>query len=104
MDEARARRRGRTISIVLLALAASGCASHRGPGRRGDTMRPPSFAHPTVGADRRTIPRGRTIPPSGLGVDLVRLPAGGAPPTTTPPTPRAVPIDDEARPVVLLPD
>jgi hypothetical protein len=103
MNEDRDPRGRRTILVALVGLAVSGCAPHRGLGRRGDTMRPPSFANPTVGTDRRAVPRGQTIPPSGLGVDLVRLPGEGTTPTgpAARASPPPVPIEVEVRRVGL---
>ena len=67
---------GLMILAAALPLPFSGCAAHRAEGRRQGPMRPPGYDTPTIGTDRSTVPRGRTIPPAGLGVDLVRHPSG----------------------------
>jgi hypothetical protein len=60
----------RLACIVLILVAAPGCGPHWGWLRRGRSDIKPA----TVGADRTKVLRGTTIPPAGLGVDLVRKP------------------------------
>ena len=54
--------------IVLAATAAisAGCARDRGPIRADGFSR-----SSTLGSDLREVPRGVTVPPPSLGVDLV---------------------------------
>src|SRR4051794_8422134 len=66
-DEVGSHRRGRARLVAILTLISAGRS-----GQRKGTMRPPSYATPTIGVDHRSAPRGQTIPPAGLGVDLVR--------------------------------
>ena len=61
-------RRRRLVFLVLAVVSAvAGCAS-------GESSRRPERAEgPTIGHDFKSMPRGRTIPATGLGVDLVDL-------------------------------
>ena len=58
--------------ILVLALGLTGCGNTSRPGlfRRRPAGPEPSGA--TIGHDFRSWPAGTTIPPAGLGVDLVR--------------------------------
>jgi hypothetical protein len=73
-------RRHRAVMACLI-IWTTGCSHERGAGRRAqdDT--------PTLGTDFSSVPQGRTIPPAGLGVDLVNFVSeagrGGSPPTTS---------------------
>jgi hypothetical protein len=61
-------------SLPLLAIllgAADGCASHRAV-TRPDASPPFSRQrNATIGTDKASAPPGQTIPPAGLGVDLI---------------------------------
>ena len=57
-----------TISAILITMSV-GCAQDEGPARVNGFSR-----SPTIGSDLREVPRGITIPPPGLGVDLVQSP------------------------------
>jgi hypothetical protein len=63
-------RRGWAVAVPLLtaAVCGVGCA---GGQRRGCPPGPYQSDFPTVGSDLKCAPRGITIPPPGLGVDLV---------------------------------
>jgi hypothetical protein len=63
-DGSQNRRRG--FQAAFVALLAAGCA--RGP----VAVRQDMGDAPTIGRNNWTAPRGRTIPPAGLGVDLVQ--------------------------------
>jgi hypothetical protein len=60
------------ILILTLVLASAlmtvGCSAGRRWGSRDRVGSDPS----TLGTDFHSVPAGRTIPPAGLGVDLVR--------------------------------
>lgn len=85
-DEPLGRPRGRTIFVAFVLGLGSGCASDRaggrdgrgveGPSPPGSSMRGPSGT--TLGTDRNAVPRGETIPPPSLGVDLVKAPSDAA--------------------------
>ena len=55
------------IIVAAIAAATPGCANDRGPVRVHGLSR-----SSTVGSDLRRVPRGVTVPPPSLGVDLVR--------------------------------
>jgi len=59
------------VAIALVLLGASGCASHKGETRPGTSAPFGQGRNATVGVDRGTVPPGQTIPPAGLGVDLM---------------------------------
>jgi hypothetical protein len=63
--ESKSNRR-RAFGVAFLALLGAGCAN--GP----PTVRRDMGDQPTIGRNNGTAPRGRTIPPAGLGVDLVK--------------------------------
>jgi hypothetical protein len=74
------RSRGRWLGAALISLilaSAPGCASNQF-GVRQDEEHPPKDlgTTPTLGADRSKVPDGQSIPPAGLGVDLVRGASG----------------------------
>lgn len=53
--------------LAMTASLATGCARDRGPVRVNGFSR-----SSTLGSDLRAVPRGVTVPPPSLGVDLVR--------------------------------
>jgi hypothetical protein len=58
----------RAVLIALLALLGAGCTHGRFAGRPSKDL----GSTPTIGTDFHSVPPGQTIPPAGLGVDLVR--------------------------------
>jgi hypothetical protein len=61
--------RGLCAILVAFATVSVGCAEDRGPVRVNGFSR-----SSTLGSDLRAVPRGVTVPPPSLGVDLVRRP------------------------------
>lgn len=56
------------LLLAFCAMVGSGCAQDRTRSRFPRAGQDSS----TIATDRRTVPRGETIPPAGLGVDLVQ--------------------------------
>lgn len=76
---ARADTRGRSWTAwgtAVATLLGAGCALDRHSERTPSGMAPRATVRdpssPTLGTDFFSVPRGQTIPASGLGVDLVR--------------------------------
>ena len=61
--------RGLCVVPAVFATMAAGCAEGRGPVRVNGFSR-----SSTLGSDLRAVPRGVTVPPPSIGVDLVRHP------------------------------
>jgi hypothetical protein len=68
----------RTLLALLTAIGLStGCSFHRAADRSGEPDHPPHPPPqrrdqlPTIGTDPSTVPAGQTIPPTGLGMDLM---------------------------------
>jgi len=70
-DRTASVRRNGVLLLAFCAMVGSGCAQDRTRGRFPRAGQDSS----TIATDRRTIPRGETIPPAGLGVDLVQSPS-----------------------------
>jgi hypothetical protein len=72
------RVRDRIARVTLVALVGAGCARPQGALRSGPYGPHPApiGSTPTIGTDLRAVPPGRTVPPAGLGVDLVKNPPG----------------------------
>jgi hypothetical protein len=86
-------RLGLSISLGLsLAISSAGC---RQDGQRVRTTAGPGTPGPTIGHDFRLWPAGTTIPPTGLGVDLVKSQPARLPRLDT----RTVQADSEGSPV-----
>jgi hypothetical protein len=68
------RVRARIARVALVALVGVGCARTHGALRSGPYGPHPApiGSTPTIGTDLRAAPPGRSVPPAGLGVDLVR--------------------------------
>jgi len=66
--------RGVVILLAVPVLLFTGCSQdHAGVHRGPFAPHPPSMGStPTIGADLHSVPPGQSIPPAGLGVDLVR--------------------------------
>ena len=59
------------IGLAALVLIGLGCSAERGVRRRTE----PADSKPaTLGSDFKEAPAGQTIPPAGIGVDMVRNP------------------------------
>ena len=74
------RARGIPVGMALaaaLAIASHGCAG--GPGRRAPSPAQWQSRGSTLGSDLLRAPRGISIPPPSLGVDLVKYPGGAIP-------------------------
>jgi hypothetical protein len=64
----RSQVRERALLVALLALLGNGCSPDRVAGRHSKVQ----GSTPTIGTDFRSVSPGQTIPPAGLGVDLVQ--------------------------------
>jgi len=68
----------RIARVAMVALVGVGCARPQGVLRSGPYGPHPApiGSTPTIGTDLRAVPPGRTVPPAGLGVDLIKKPPG----------------------------
>jgi hypothetical protein len=75
VSEGRGRKRVVVTFLLPLLVLGTGCSAGRGslhPPRSWHRKYPPGSDPSTIGTDFRKVPPGRTIPPAGLGVDLVQ--------------------------------